>query len=286
MTVVRALLRRPLAATALVILLILVVLAIFADVFAPLDQAQQSLGDRLLAPGVVDSEGRFHLAGTDQLGRDMLILLIHGARVSLIVAVTAVVLGGGLGLFIGVVSGYGPGWLDALLQRILDVQLAFPFLILAMVISAILGPGLLNVIIVLAITSWVSYAKVVRATTLGLRGRDFVEATRAIGGRPSTIMSRDIIPNVMSPFLVLASFEAAAMVIAESSLSFLGLGVPADIPTWGSMLSNGRDYVVTAWWIAALPGLALVITALSFNLLGDGLRDALDPTQKKKKGRN
>jgi peptide/nickel transport system permease protein len=153
-----------------------------------------------------------------------------------------------------------------------------------MVISAIIGQGLLNVIIVLAITSWVSYAKVIRATTLGLRHRDFVEATRAVGGRSSSIMLRDILPNVMSPFLVLASFEAAAMVIAESSLSFLGLGVPSDIPTWGSMLSDGRDYVITAWWIAALPGLALVITALSFNLLGDGLRDALDPMQKK--GRN
>jgi peptide/nickel transport system permease protein len=283
-TVVRTLLRRPLAATALVTLLSLIVLALFANIVAPLDHAQQSLGNRLLAPGTTDNEGRFYLAGTDQLGRDMLTLLIHGARVSLLVAVTAVILGGGLGLLIGVISGYGAGWLDALLQRILDVQLAFPFLILAMVISAIIGPGLLNVIIVLAITSWVSYAKVVRATTLGLRGRDFVEATRAVGGRPSTIIFRDIIPNVMSPFLVLASFEAASMVIAESSLSFLGLGVPADIPTWGSMLSNGRDYVVTAWWIAALPGLALVITALSFNLLGDGLRDALDPTQKK--GRN
>jgi peptide/nickel transport system permease protein len=283
-TVVRTLLRRPLAATALVTLLSLIVLALFANIVAPLDHAQQSLGNRLLAPGTTDNEGRFYLAGTDQLGRDMLTLLIHGARVSLLVAVTAVVLGGGLGLLIGVISGYGARWLDALLQRILDVQLAFPFLILAMVISAIIGPGLLNVIIVLAITSWVSYAKVVRATTLGLRGRDFVEATRAVGGRPSTIIFRDIIPNVMSPFLVLASFEAASMVIAESSLSFLGLGVPADIPTWGSMLSNGRDYVVTAWWIAALPGLALVITALSFNLLGDGLRDALDPTQKK--GRN
>jgi peptide/nickel transport system permease protein len=267
-----------------VILVLLTVMAIFADVTAPLEQAQQSLGSRLLPPGSTDDEGRFYLAGTDQLGRDMLTLLIHGARVSLTVAIAAVVLGGGLGLFIGVVSGYRSGWLDALIQRILDVQLAFPFLLLAMVISAIIGPGLLNVIIVLAVTSWVSYAKVVRATTLGLTGRDFVEATRAIGGRPTTIMARDIIPNVMSPFLVLASFEAAAMVIAESSLSFLGLGVPSDIPTWGSMLSDGRDYVVTAWWIAALPGLALVITALSFNLLGDGLRDALDPTQKK--GRN
>jgi peptide/nickel transport system permease protein len=284
MTVLRTLLRRPLVATALIVLLLLALLAVFADVIAPLNAAQQNLGDRLLAPGATGEDGRFFLAGTDQLGRDNLTLLIHGARVSLIVAVASVSLGGGLGLLLGVGSGFRGGWFDAVVQRVLDVQLAFPFLLLAMVISAIIGQGLLNVIIVLAITSWVSYAKVIRATTLGLRHRDFVEATRAVGGRSSSIMLRDILPNVMSPFLVLASFEAAAMVIAESSLSFLGLGVPADIPTWGSMLSDGRDYVITAWWIAALPGLALVITALSFNLLGDGLRDALDPMQKK--GRN
>lgn len=281
MTTLRALFRRPLPAMACVVLLLLVLLALFADVLLPLESARQNLANRLLPPGAVDSAGRFFLAGTDQLGRDMLVLLVHGARVSLVVAIAAVVLGGGLGLLFGVLSGFRGGWLDAVMQRILDVQLAFPFLLLAMVISAIVGPGLINVIIVLAVTSWVSYAKVVRATTLSIRERDFVEATRAIGGRSWTIMIRDIVPNVASPFLVLASFEAAAMVIAESSLSFLGLGVPSSIPTWGSMLADGRDYVVTAWWIAALPGLALVITALTFNLLGDGLRDALDPTQKK-----
>jgi ABC-type dipeptide/oligopeptide/nickel transport systems, permease components len=277
----RALFRRPLPAIACVILAALVLVAVFADVVLPLGMAEQNLANRLLAPGSTDAAGRYYLAGTDQLGRDMLVLLVHGARVSLIVAVAAVLLGGGLGLLFGVLSGYRGGWLDAVMQRILDVQLAFPFLLLAMVISAIVGPGLVNVIVVLAVTSWVSYAKVVRATTLSLRERDFVEATRALGGRSWTIMFRDIVPNVMSPFLVLASFEAAAMVIAESSLSFLGLGVPSNIPTWGSMLADGRDYVVVAWWIAALPGLALVITALTFNVLGDGLRDALDPTQKK-----
>lgn len=281
MSTLRALFRRPLPAIACVILAALVLVAVFADVVLPLGMAEQNLANRLLAPGSTDAAGRYYLAGTDQLGRDMLVLLVHGARVSLIVAVAAVLLGGGLGLLFGVLSGYRGGWLDAVMQRILDVQLAFPFLLLAMVISAIVGPGLVNVIVVLAVTSWVSYAKVVRATTLSLRERDFVEATRALGGRSWTIMFRDIVPNVMSPFLVLASFEAAAMVIAESSLSFLGLGVPSNIPTWGSMLADGRDYVVVAWWIAALPGLALVITALTFNVLGDGLRDALDPTQKK-----
>ncbi|MFC4555392.1 ABC transporter permease [Georgenia faecalis] len=281
MRVLRAFFSRPLAGAASIILVALAFLALTADIIAPLRDAPQDLGNRLLPPGSTGDNGRFFLAGTDQLGRDMLTLLIHGTRVSLIVAVAAVVLGGGLGLLVGVISGYRAGWLDALLQRILDVQLAFPFLLLAMVIAAILGPGLINVIVVLALTSWVSYAKVVRATSLGLMGRDFVEASRAVGGRSSTIIARDIIPNVMSPFLVLASYEAAAMVIAEASLSYLGLGVPADLPTWGSMLSDGRDYVITAWWIAALPGVALVITALSFNLLGDGLRDALDPTQKK-----
>lgn len=281
MSALRLLLRQPLSAAALVVIFALTLMALFADALAPLENAHQNLGNRLLPPGSTNEEGRLYLAGTDQLGRDMFPLLIHGARVSLTVAAAAVLLGGGIGLFVGMLSGYRVGWVDALIQRVLDVQLAFPFLLLAMVISAIIGPGLINVIIVLAVTSWVSYAKVVRAATLSIRSRDFVEATRALGGRSWTVIRRDVMPNVMSPFLVLASFEAASMVIAEASLSFLGLGVPSHIPTWGSMLSDGRDYMVTAWWIAALPGLALVVTALSFNLLGDGLRDALDPTQKK-----
>lgn len=281
MNVIRQLARRPLAVVAAIILLSLVTVALFAETLAPLSEAKQNLKARLLPPGSTDIAGRFYLAGTDQLGRDMLTLLMHGARISLIVAVAAVLLGGGLGLAIGVLSGYRGGFVDALLQRVLDVQLAFPFILLAMVVSAIIGPGLINVIIVLAVTSWVSYAKVVRATTLSIRERDFVEASRSIGLRSIAIVGRDILPNIMSPFLVLASFEAAAMVIAEASLSYLGLGVPADVPTWGSILADGRDYVIVAWWIAALPGLALVATALSFNLLGDGLRDALDPTQKK-----
>lgn len=281
MSVLRALLRKPTSAFALFVLVSAVLLAVFADQLVPLGLSEQDLSRRLRPPGWTDETGRLFLAGTDQLGRDLVPLLVHGARVSLMVATAAVVLGGGLGLVIGVVSGYRSGWLDALLQRVLDVQLAFPFLLLAMTTAAVLGPGVANVIAVLAITSWVSYAKVVRASTLGVRVRDFVEASRAVGAGSVTIMTRDIVPNVMSPFLVLASFEAAAMVIAESSLSFLGLGVPSSVPTWGSMLADGRDYVVIAWWIAALPGGALLLTALSFNLLGDGLRDALDPTQKK-----
>ncbi len=281
MNVIRQLARNPLAVIAALTLLLLVTVALFADALAPLTEAKQNLQARLLPPGSVDAAGRFYAAGTDQLGRDMLTLLMHGARISLLVAIAAVVLGGGLGMMIGLISGYRGGLIDAVLQRVLDVQLAFPFILLAMVISAIIGPGLLNVIIVLAVTSWVSYAKVVRATTLSIRERDFIEASRSIGLRSTSIIRRDVLPNIMSPFLVLASFEAAAMVIAEASLSYLGLGVPSDIPTWGSILAGGRDYVIVAWWIAALPGLALVATALSFNLLGDGLRDALDPTQKK-----
>lgn len=281
MNVIRQLAKNPLAVGAAITLVTLVIVALLADVVAPLSEAKQNLPARLLPPGSTDHAGRFYIAGTDQLGRDMLTLLMQGAKISLLVAIAAVVLGGGLGMAIGLISGYTRGFVDSLLQRVLDVQLAFPFILLAMVISAIVGPGLLNVIVVLAVTSWVSYAKVVRATTLSVRERDYIEASRSIGLRSRSIVFRDVIPNIMSPFLVLASFEAAAMVIAEASLSYLGLGVPTDIPTWGSILAGGRDYVVVAWWIAALPGLALVATALSFNLLGDGLRDALDPTQKK-----
>jgi peptide/nickel transport system permease protein len=169
---------------------------------------------------------------------------------------------------------------DSVIQRVADMQLAFPFFLLAMAFVSILGPGLFNVIVVLSITSWISYAKVIRGATLAVRNREFVEASRAIGATNLRIMRNDILPNVFSPFLVLASFQAAALIIAEASLSFLGFGVPAAMPTWGGMLADGREYVADAWWIALIPGLALMITALSFNLLGDGLRDALDPTQR------
>jgi peptide/nickel transport system permease protein len=191
-----------------------------------------------------------------------------------------VVVGGGIGLLIGLASGFFGGRVDVWLMRLADIQLAFPFLLLALALVSILGPGLFNVILVLALTSWISYAKVIRGAVLSVRNREFVEAGRALGASSTRIILRHIMPNVFSSFLVVASFQAAAMIIAESSLSYLGLGVPTSVPTWGGMLADGREYITDAWWIAMVPGIALMVTALSFNLLGDGLRDALDPALK------
>ena len=280
MSVLRRLARRKMSVFGFFFLACVVVVALLAPVIAPGNRDDQNLMQRLKPPGWKDDAGHVFILGTDQLGRDVLPRLIYGSRVSLMVGGAAVVAGGGIGLLAGLVSGYFGGKLDAVIMRIADIQLAFPFLLLAMAMVSILGPGLLNVIIVLALTSWISYAKVVRATTLGVRSRDFVQAGRALGATDLRIIFKHVLPNVFSSFLVIASFEAASMIIAESALSYLGLGVSTGIPTWGGMLADGREYITDAWWICLIPGVALMLTALSLNLLGDGLRDALDPTQR------
>ena len=226
-----------------------------------------------------------HIAGTDHLGRDIFSRMLHASRVSLSVGLAAVVLGGGFGLLMGLLSGYFGGWLDSLIMRLSELQLAFPFMLLAIVLVSVLGPSFLNVVLVLALATWVDYAKVVRAETLQLREREFISAGRVLGYSNTRLIFRHVLPNVLSSFLVVASFQIAALIIAESSLSFLGLGVPNGIPTWGGMLSDGRSYVRTAWWLSVFPGIAIMIAALSFNLLGDSLRDVLDPTQRKRKSR-
>ncbi len=272
----RRFLKRKTAVAGIVIVVLMVMVAILAPVLAPMSPQTQDLRSRLKGPGFVDAAGT-HLLGTDQLGRDVLSRLIIGARLSLTVGVSAVLLGGTVGLLIGLVSGYVGGWADSVLMRFIDMQLAFPFLLLALTIVAVLGPNVRNVVIVLAITSWTAYAKVVRSATLAVKNQVFVEAAQAIGAPHLRIMLRHILPNIISPFIVVATFQVSRLIIAESSLSFLGLGVPTTIPTWGGMLSDGREYLVDAWWIAVFPGFMLMLASLSINLFGDGLRDALDP---------
>ncbi|MCG8359391.1 MAG: ABC transporter permease [Kiloniellales bacterium] len=269
---------RPMFAIAIVVLAALVSTALLAPWLAPDNVNAQNLFNRLKPPGWVDSKGVIHWAGTDHLGRDTLARLIHGSRLSLLVGVLAVVFGGTVGLFLGLISGYYGGRTDAVIMRFTDMQLAFPFLLLALALVTILGPSVMNVILVLAITSWINYAKVVRGDVLLLRNREFIEAARVLGIPDRRIIFRHILPNVFASFLVVTSFQVAALIIAESSLSFLGLGVPASIPTWGSMLADGREYVRDAWWLSVFPGVAIMLAALSFNILGDGLRDLLDPT--------
>jgi len=191
--------------------------------------------------------------------------------------------GGTLGVCAGLASGYFGGWIDDVLMRLGDIQLAFPFILLAIMFLVVLGPGLFNLIIVLGIGQWVTYARIVRAQTLSLREKEFVEAARAMGDSTASIIFRTILPNIIAPLTVIASFNVASVILAEAALSFLGLGVPADVPTWGSMLAQSRDQLIAnKWWLAIFPGLAIVFTVLSFNIMGDWLRDFLDPRLKER----
>jgi peptide/nickel transport system permease protein len=209
--------------------------------------------------------------------------LLYGARVSLLVGVAAILVGGTLGVTAGLASGYFGGWIDDVLMRLGDIQLAFPFILLAIMFLVVLGPGLVNLIIVLGIGQWVTYARIVRAQTLSLREKEFVEAARAMGDTTSSIIFRTILPNIIAPLTVIASFNVASVILAEASLSFLGLGVPPEVPTWGSMLAQSRDQLIAnKWWLAIFPGLAIVFTVLSFNIMGDWLRDFLDPRMKER----
>ncbi|PLR91597.1 ABC transporter permease [Bacillus sp. T33-2] len=276
-TAIRKISERKIAAVGLVLMLLVLLMAIFATALVPMDPEEQNIELRLKPPGWTDSEGVKHVLGTDQLGRDVLSRLIAGSRVSISVAAGAVLIGGTIGLIIGLVSGYSGGWIDSVLMRIADMQLAFPFLLLALTMVTILGPSVMNIVLVLSVTSWISYAKVVRSSVLSIKHLEFIEATKAVGASQFTILFRHILPNIISPFIVVASFQVATLIIAESSLSFLGLGVPASQPTWGGMLADGREYMLDAWWIAVFPGIMLMVVAMSANLFGDGLRDALDP---------
>lgn len=270
-----------------VVLLIVAFAAIFAPVISPYDPEDSTLADRLTCP-MLTSCPRYgttetihgsskHILGTDQLGRDILTRLIYGARVSLIVGVTAVFLGAVVGSSMGLLSGFYGGIADSVIMRIGDIFLAFPYLLLAIAIVAVLGGGLLNVILVLAIAGWVPYARLVRGSVLSAREQEYITAARAIGVRDSVLLVKHMLPNILTPIIVYGTFAVAATIIAEAGLSFLGLGVGTKIPTWGNMLSDGRNYVSTAWWLATVPGLAIMITVLSINLIGDWLRDALDP---------
>jgi peptide/nickel transport system permease protein len=250
-----------------------ILLAVAAPVLAPGDPIKNSLLDRLTPP----TWGGEHPLGTDTLGRDVASRLLHGARVSLIVGFSAVVLAGVVGVALGLVSGWYRGWLDDLLMRLGDVQLAFPVLVLAVAVLAVLGASLLNLIIVLGVTGWITYARIVRGEVLTLRERDFVSAARALGANDAWILRRHLLPNVLPPLVVVATFSVARTIIAEASLSFLGLGIPAPEPSWGAMLDEGRNYITTGWWLALFPGLAILVVVLGINLVGDWLRDVLDP---------
>lgn len=218
-----------------------------------------------------------HPLGTDQLGRDILSRIVYGSQITLAVAASAVVLGGIVGVFLGIVAGYRGGMVDRILMRLVDIQLAIPLMLLALLVVAALGPSLSNLIVVLAVTSWIRYARIIRGQVLSLREREFVLAARAISASTSRIMLRHILPNVLTPALVVATLELARIIIMDAALSFLGLGVQPPTASWGRMLAEGRTYISSAWWIVTFPGLAILLTVLSVNLVGDWLRDYFDP---------
>jgi peptide/nickel transport system permease protein len=264
---------------AIAILLLVTVAAFFGPALAPQDPNRQNIIARLQPPLTPNRNGQVeHLLGTDGLGRDILSRLIYGARISLMVGLTAVVIGGTLGTLLGMMAGYFGGRIDDVIMRITDIQLAFPFILLAIMFLVVLGPGVLNLILILGIGQWDTYARIARGQTISQREKEYVEAARALGARPMSILIKTILPNILAPLIVIASFNIASVILSEAALSFLGLGVPPTIPTWGGMLAESRDQLLAGrWWLAIFPGVAIMGTALSFNILGDWLRDFLDP---------
>ena len=251
--------------------------AVLAPQIAPWDPARQMLLKRLRPP-MWEARGlREHPLGTDHLGRDILSRILYGGRISLGVGLSAVTLSCLIGVTLGLLAGFHGGRADAFIMRVVDVFLAIPYILLAMGVVFALGPSLLNVILVMAMTRWVQFARIVRADVLSIREREFVSGARARGNRSTRLLLRHVLPNALTPIIVVSTLELAFMIIYESALSFLGLGVQPPTPTWGWMLSDGRNYVATAWWLATFPGLAIMLTVLAVNLLGDWLRDTLDP---------
>lgn len=250
--------------------------AVFAATIAPADPAAVDMNYRLRPPASGGTHGKFLLGG-DQLGRDILSRIIYGARISLTVGVTAVLLSGTLGVLLGLLAGYYRGRADEVVMRLADIQLAIPTILLAIALVGVLGPSLRNLILVLGITGWVIYARTIRGVVLSLREQQFIEAARALGSGDGRTLFRYVLPNVWTPAIVVASQQMGFMMIMESALSFLGLGVPSPTPTWGGMIADGRGYLATAWHVTTFPGLVLMATVLAVNFFGDGLRDVLDP---------
>jgi peptide/nickel transport system permease protein len=265
------------ATLGVLVLLLIGLLTLGAPFLLDRSPDAQDARNARLAPFSAEALAAGYPLGTDNLGRDMLARLLYGGRISLLVGIAGVLVAGLIGVSIGLIAGYCGGWIENLLMRIADVQLAIPTMLLALALMAILGPSLPNVIGVMAATSWIIYARTIRAVTLSLKEMQYVEAARAGGYSDLRIVVRHILPNTLTPIIVIATQQAAQLILLESSLSYLGVGIPPDIPTWGRMIAEGRNYLTSASWLVTLPGLALMATVLALNFFGDGLRDVLDP---------
>ncbi len=261
-----------LALIGLIIILALVLIAIFADLLAPYSPTIGNLATARLLPPSWE-----HWLGTDDQGRDILSRLIYGSRLTLYVVVLVAIIAAPIGLLVGTVSGYAGGWVDAVLMRITDIFLAFPKLVLALALVAALGPGIENAVIAIAVTSWPPYARIARAETMQVRNSDYISAVRLMGASPIRIVLRHIMPLCMSSLIVRVTLDMAGIILTAAGLGFLGLGAQPPLPEWGAMIASGRRFILDQWWVAAAPGVAILLVSLGFNLLGDGLRDALDP---------
>lgn len=272
----RSLKRSPVGIAGVVIVTVVILVAIFGPTLAPFDPVKHNLKARFKPPGFTTEQGTY-LLGTDQLGRDILSRIILGSRVSVMIGLVAAAIGTTVGLAYGLISGFGGGWIDTLLMRVADAFLGIPFIVLVVAISGVVGPGLLTLILILGLTGWVTYARVTRGQVLVVRELEYVIAARVIGQTTSKLVLRHVLPNVMAAAIVLAALEVGTVILAESSLSFLGLGVQPPTVTWGLMLADGRQYLGSAWWMTTFPGIAISITVLGVVFLGDWLRDVLDP---------
>ncbi|WP_396613569.1 nickel transporter permease (plasmid) [Haloferax sp. S1W] len=255
------------------IVLTLLVVAVFGPLVSPYDPVEQNLAHQLESPSLA------HPLGTDQLGRDVLTRLLYGSRLSLGIAVAVTAVRLVVGTTVGLVAGYAGGWVDEALMRLVDTLLAFPGIVLALVIAGVLGPSLVNVMLALAVVGWASYARLVRSNVLSLREREFVSVARLLGRSRTHVIARHLVPNVVAPVAVLATLDIGGVILGTAGLSFIGLGAQPPTPEWGTMLASGRTYLQQAWWLVNAPGVCIMVTVLGFNLLGDSLRDMLSPTQ-------
>ena len=267
--------RLPWASIAIIGLMMLA--AIFAPVLTPHSPIEQSLANKLLPPFWEERGTTEHLLGTDTFGRDVLTRMLYGARVSLIVAGLALAVGGGVGLVLGIVSGYVGGRLDSFIMRVVDAAFAFPAILFALLLAVTMGQGLQTLVIAISLLLWATFARVLRGEVLSLKQRDFVALAKVHGCSPTRIMATHILPNVMNTFMVLVTLNIGVVIVAEASLSFLGAGVPPPTPSWGLMVAEGRGKITSAWWLSLIPGIAITLVVLAFNLFGDWLRDRLDP---------
>lgn len=263
--------------SSLAIIVVFTFFAILPEVVSPFNPTVNSLSLRHKPPGFVDSTGALHLLGTDHLGRDVWSRLVWGARASMSVGYIGLLLGGVVGIFVGLVGGFRGGWFDSLTMRAVDAYLSFPYILIAIVWAALVGTDIWNLILIVAVRGWVEFARVTRAQALAVKTRDYVEAARAVGVSDARIIWKYILPNIMAPILVVAGYQLGRLILLEGTLSFLGIGIRPPTPAWGSMLSDARNYISSAWWTVFFPGMAISLIVMAASFMGDSLRDYLDP---------